>query len=200
MLIFLDRQHVGQISHINSIGAVADLDGDGEKSIHEAEAIWTGYLSMALELQLRQMNYKVIPITDGSYPERHARVNQYAAHYGGQCVYIALHFNAGGGDYGAMFYDHRSGKGADLADQIARSMMTEISSLDSVRKIPASPEDWTKNAYYTIKNVGSPVAICSEPLFIDNAQHQQLFNHEGMSLLAHAMAKGIDNWGRNGAR
>ena len=111
MLIFLDRQHVGQISHINSIGAVADL-----------------------------------------------------------------------------------------ANQIAWSMMTEISSLDSVRKIPATPEDWTKNAYYTIKGVGSPVAICSEPLFIDNAQHQELFNYEGMSLLAHAMAKGIDNWGRNGAR
>ena len=119
MLVILDRQHSGQINHLNSIGAVADLDGDGEKSIHEAEAFWTGYLSMSIELNLRQNDIHVIPISDGSYPERHSRVNEYAARYTGPVVYIALHLNAGGGDYGAMFYDHRSGAGADLADNIA---------------------------------------------------------------------------------
>lgn len=197
MLVFLDRQHVGQVRRLGSLGAIADVDGDGEKQIHEAEAFWTGYLSLALETNLRELGHDVIPLSDGSYAERHARVNQYSAHYGEQCVYLALHLNAGGGDYGAMFYDHRSGRGADLADSIAQSMMNHIRRLPSVRKIAASGADWTKNAYYTIKGVGAAVAICSEPLFIDNETHQKLLNTEGLAQLAWAMAKGIDQWSKN---
>ena len=100
MLVILDRQHSGQINRLTSIGAAADLDGNGEASIHEAEAFWTGYLSMSIELNLRQNDIHVIPISDGSYQERHSRVNDYAARYTGPVVYIALHLNAGGGDYG----------------------------------------------------------------------------------------------------
>ena len=194
MLVFLDRQHVGQVNRLKSLGAIADVDGDGEKKIHEAEAFWTGYLSLALETNLRELGHDVIPLSDGSYAERHARVNQYSAHYGKTCIYLALHLNAGGGDYGAMFYDHRSSRGANLADSIARSMMANIGRIPSVRKIAASPSDWTKNAWYTIKGVGEAVAICSEPLFIDNETHQKLLSTQGLAQLAWAMAKGIDQW------
>ena len=195
MLVILDRQHSGQINRLTSIGAVADIDGDGEKSIHEAEAFYTGYLSMSIELNLRQNDIHVIPISDGSYQERHSRVNDYAARYTGPVVYIALHLNAGGGDYGAMFYDHRSGAGADLSDHIAEAMEANLPEIRTVKKIPASPADWTKNAYYTIKGVGRPVAICSEPLFIDCEQHQQLLTRDGIQRVGFAMALGIKKWG-----
>lgn len=195
MLVILDRQHSGQINRLDSLGAVADLDGSGEASIHEAEAFWTGYLSMSIELNLRQNDIHVIPISDGSYPERHSRVNEYAARYSGPVVYIALHLNAGGGDYGAMFYDHRSGAGADLSDHIAEAMEANLPEIRTVKKIPCSPADWTKNAYYTIKGVGRPVAICSEPLFIDCEQHQQLLTQDGIQRLGFAMAQGIKKWG-----
>ena len=192
--MIIDRQHAGQIRHLDSIGAVADVDGSGTADIHEAEAIWTGYLSLALELELRTHGVKVMPISDGSYAERHARANDYAARYGGACVYLAMHLNAGGGNYGAMFYDHRSAAGADLSDNIASAIENKINELQFVKKIPAGPTDWTKNAYYTIKGVGRPVAICSEPLFIDNKQHQKLLNQQGISRLAAAMCEGILKW------
>lgn len=194
MLVIIDRQHAGQIRHLDSIGAVADVDGNGTAEIHEAEAIWTGYLSLSLELHLRTAGVKVMPISDGSYPERHARANDYAARYSGPCIYLAMHLNAGGGNYGAMFYDHRSAAGADLADYIAASMEYELTEIDTVKKIPCSGSDWTKNAYYTIKGVGRPVAICSEPLFIDNEQHQKLLNEQGIARLAYAMCQGILKW------
>ena len=194
MLVIIDRQHAGQIKHLDSIGAVADVDGNGTAEIHEAEAIWTGYLSLSLELHLRTHGVKVMPISDGSYPERHARANEYAARYNGPCIYLAMHFNAGGGNYGAMFYDHRSAAGADLADYIAASMEAELTEIYTVKKIPCSGADWTKNAYYTIKGVGRPVAICSEPLFIDNEQHQKLLNEQGIARLAYAMCQGILKW------
>jgi len=62
MLVFLDRQHVGQVRRLGSLGAIADVDGDGEKQIHEAEAFWTGYLSLALETNLRELGHDVIPL------------------------------------------------------------------------------------------------------------------------------------------
>src|SRR6056300_635890 len=195
MLVFLDRQHVGQVNRLKSLGAIADVDGDGEKEIHEAEAFWTGYLSLALETNLRELGHDVIPLSDGSYAERHARVNQYSAHYGKTCIYLALHLNAGGGDYGAMFYDHRSSRGADLADNIAEAMEKNLSEIRVVKTIPASPSDWTKNAYYTIKGVNRPVAICSEPLFIDCDAHKVLLTIDGIHRLGAAMALGIKTWG-----
>lgn len=194
MLVILDRQHAGQINRLDSVGAVADVDGNGTKEIHEAEAKWTGLLSLALEFNLRAKGVKVMPISDGSYPERHARANEYAARYGGACVYLALHLNAGGGNYGAMFYDHRSAAGGDLADYIAAEMERDLDEIDVVKKIPCSPSDWTKNAYYTIKDVGRPVALCSEPLFIDNTEHQKLLSEGGIGRLAEAMVNGILKW------
>lgn len=199
MLVFLDRQHVGQIKHLESVGAISDVNNDGVEEIWEAEAIWTGWLSMAIEINLRKFGHSVIPITDGSYSERHARVNNYTQVYqrtnDGPVVYIALHLNAGaGGNYGAFFYDYRSGAGADLSQNIADSMQLEIQEIPSVKTIPATPDNWTKNAYYTIKNVKKPVSICSEPLFIDNETHKTLLNPEGLNRLGYAIARGINNW------
>jgi hypothetical protein len=69
-----------------------------------------------------------------------------------------------------------------------------LDEIDVVKKIPCSPADWTKNAYYTIKDVGRPVALCSEPLFIDNTEHQKLLSEGGIGRLAEAMVNGILKW------
>ena len=78
MLIFIDRQHAGKPKRPSDRGAGQDLDGDGKVSWWEKEAIWTGKLSIELEILLLEMGYDVLPISDGSYQTRHARVNNYA--------------------------------------------------------------------------------------------------------------------------
>jgi N-acetylmuramoyl-L-alanine amidase len=42
--------------------------------------------------------------------------------------------------------------------------------------------------------VGRPVALCSEPLFIDNKEHQKLLSEGGIGRLAEAMVNGILKW------
>lgn len=190
MLIFLDRQHSGKPKRLSDRGAGQDLDGDGVISWEEKEAIWTGKLSIELEILLLEMGYDVLPISDGDYSARHNRVNQYS--YGlPDCIYLALHLNAGGGRYGSFFYHHSSPKGKDLSWQMALSLKESIG-LNDVKSIPCSSRDWTKNAWNTIKGVGRPVAICCEPIFMDT--HKELLTDEGIKKIALGIAQGIQNW------
>ena len=86
-LIALDRQHVGQVGrYITSVGAHKDIDGDGKKQIHEAEAILTARYSLATEIYLRELGHYVIPLSDGTYKERAQRFNQYHAKMGGIAI------------------------------------------------------------------------------------------------------------------
>ena len=61
-LVFLDRQHTGKNNRRRSLGAVGDLDGDGQKDIHEAEAIWTARYLLACEIRLRDLGHDFMPI------------------------------------------------------------------------------------------------------------------------------------------
>jgi hypothetical protein len=197
MIVFIDRQHAGQAKKIDSRGAIHDLNGDGKRTPEEMEAILTGYMAMDLEVELLGLGVKVVPISDGSYKERHARVNEYAKMFAGEkMIYLALHFNAGGGTYGAYFYDHRSEAGKDLAQCICKFADANLGELQSNKFIAASKEDWTKNAFYCIAGVATPVALCLEPAFIDTLAHQQLFTMGGLKRIAHAIACGIVEWGK----
>ncbi len=164
MIVFIDRQHAGQAHRINARGAAVDINGDGKITKDEQEAHWTGYISLMLEMQLLKMGYKVIPISDGKYSERHARVNEYASMFDVPSIYLAMHLNAGGGHYGAMFYDHRSSTGKQLAESICNGLKTSIKSIREFKAIDCRPNDWTKNAFYTIKGVAKPVAMPFVPL------------------------------------
>tara|TARA_Y100001938_G_C8048400_1_gene410238 strand:- start:176 stop:790 length:615 start_codon:yes stop_codon:yes gene_type:complete len=194
-LIALDRQHVGQIGrYITSVGAHKDIDGDGKKQIHEAEAIWTARYSLSTEIYLRELGHYVIPLSDGTYKERAQRFNEYHAKMGGIAIYLALHANAGGGSYGCWFYHHASKKGPELANSIADAMLEIVPEISHQRVKPARPDDWTRNALYTIKHVGAPIAICCEPFFMDNADHKKIINKRGMNDIGLAIAKGLDRW------
>ena len=192
-VIFLDRQHAGKNNRRSSLGAASDLDGDGDKDVHDAEAIWTCRYLLALEIRLRELGYDVIPISDGQYWERHKRCNAYQRD-GELGIYIAAHLNAGVGNgigYGSMFYDYRSKRGKKLADAINAQLKKACPELqDKVKSIAASPENWTKNAFYTIKGVRA-IGICAEPAFIDSQAHRGLFSQSGMRRIGEAMAEGI---------
>jgi len=191
MLIFIDRQHAGKPKRPSDRGAGQDLDGDGKVSWWEKEAIWTGKLAIELEILLLEMGYDVIPLSDGSYQTRHARVNNYAMG-NPDCIYLALHLNAGGGDYGSFFYYHGSIKGKDLAGHMADSLHQYLGGLENARAIPCQADNWTKNAFHTIKGVVRPVAICCEPIFMDT--HKQYLTDDGIKQIALGIAQRIKSW------
>ena len=193
MIVFIDRQHAGKWSKINDRGAGVDLDGDGKTTWEEQEATWTAYLSIMVENNLLAMGFKVIPLSDGSYSERHERVNRYYNKLGPEtAVYLALHLNAGGGNYGSYFYDYRSTQGKSLADHLCQGTSKYVPEVTNWKSVKANPNDWTKNAYYTIKGIGQPVAICCEPIFMDT--HKHLISIGGFSKIALGIAVGLREW------
>ena len=196
MIVFIDRQHAGKPNKLADRGATYDVDGD---STPEREAILTGYIALALEKLLMLNGIDVMPISDGTYTDRHDRVNKYAAmHPDRKCVYLAMHLNAGGGDYGAFFHHHASIAGEKLAFEMAHYLEIGDLGISNVRVLPARPNDWTSNAFNTIKGVQRPVAICCEPLFMDNDKHATNLTFTGFNKIALAMATAIQKWGRNG--
>ena len=196
MIVFIDRQHSGNPKRLESRGAVYDVDGDATP---EREAMITGQIALALEKILLMLEISVIPISDGTYSERHKRVNEYAAMFPDRkCVYLAMHLNAGGGSYGAFFYHHASTSGELLAKYMGHNLELAGVGVAKGKAIPSQSEDWTKNAFYCIKGIGRPVAICCEPCFMDNPDHAKHLNTMGIQKIALAMANGIKQWGENG--
>lgn len=194
MIVFIDRQHAGKPNKLADRGAVVDIDGDATP---EREAMITGQISIELEKVLLLLGVDVVPISDGTYSERHNRVNKYAAMYPNRkTVYLAMHLNAGAGVYGAFFYHHASAQGRQLALHLCTAMM-KAGIVDQAKSIAANPSNWTKNAFYTIKGVGRPVAICCEPLFMDQPAHAKHLTYEGIQGLAMCMANAIVKWGSN---
>ncbi len=192
MIVFIDRQHAGKPKKITDRGAGRDVDQDGNITADEMEAIWTGRLSIELEVKLIDMGFKVMPISDGNYSQRHDRVNEYSNMHPGPWVYLAMHLNSGGGNYGSYFYDYRSTQGQQLATIMATKLKEQLPIIPKTTAIPANPNDWTKNAYYTIRRVKKPVAICCEPFFMDT--HQQLLSIPKIILVATSMALALKEW------
>jgi len=196
-VVYLDRQHSGKPGRkAEDRGASADLDGDGTVSIFEREAMLTARYGLACEAALIEMGHTVIPISDGWYSDRHRRVNQYAGTFpaGTPQVYISLHLNAGGGDYGAVFFDHRSRGGPELAARIATQLRMVAPEINGAKCIAAKPDDWTRAAFGTIGGIMQPLGICFEPCFMDNPAHADLLTREGLSAIGRALASGIDAW------
>lgn len=190
--VFLDRQHAGQIRKPNAYGAFSRL-------VDRYEADMTLDYLAAAERALRKMKVDVINISDGFYSSRHDRVIEYAKQVDGPSVYVAAHLNAGGGDYGALFYDHRSSMGLEASTYIADSLSEMCPELNRVVVKESKPTDWTKNAFATIRGVyaGKPCGICFEPCFVDKEAHIQLLEHAGLERIGDALANGIFQWMEN---
>jgi len=203
MIIALDRQHSGKFHRLRDMGAGGDFNDDGRSDIEEMESIWVGIYLLAAEIQLRKLGHIVFPISHGSYKDRNEAGNAVAAD-----VYVAGHLNAhtggrrpatrNGANYGAVFYDHRSGpgNGRALADAVAAELTLLPALGSNVRVWAAHPDGWTKNAYYTIKHVRRPISLCFEPAFIDYGPHVDAFfsSPDAAAVLGIALANGINNW------
>ena len=193
-VVYLDRQHSGKPGRPADRGAAVDLDGDGKIQRDEQEAALTARYLLACELALLEMGHTVIPISDGGYNERHARVNQYAGTFkaGRTQLYLAGHLNAGGGDYGMLGHDYRSRSGPELASRIARQLRQVAPELNGVKCIEARPDNWTRNMYATISGVTQPIGLCHEPCFMDQPSHADLLTAAGLSTIGRAIAAGVD--------
>ena len=75
MIVFIDRQHAGKPDRLNDRGAIVDVDGD---NVPDMEAILTARIAIQLEQYLMLHGHMVMPISDGTYKQRHERVNEYA--------------------------------------------------------------------------------------------------------------------------
>ena len=191
-IIFIDYQHVGKPSprKVGDRGAGVDIDDDGKIASDEREAYWTRKIGLVIEDKLIRQGADVIPLSDGWYADRHDRVNEYAKLYRGRRqIYLAMHLNAGGGDYSAFFYFPNSSSGKELAEYLSEAIK-EHCGIKRNKVWAATPEDW-KNPYNTIKGVGSPIAICCEPIFMDSPKHKHLLSEAGVELISDAFVEAL---------
>lgn len=193
-VVILSRDHVGKPGH-HDMGATFDLNKNKVIEITEQEAMLTGYIALAAEQRLRELGHAVIPISDGWYYQRHSRANTHAMEFPGEkSVYVALHLNAGGGDYGSVFHHYSSKPGRIMADYIADELSTECPELTRTKVWGAAPGGTWDNAWNTIRGVGKPIALVYEPAFMDNPDHAPLFKPGGLVRLGCALADGIARW------
>lgn len=199
MLVILDRQHGYKEGTKWLSGACADIDGDGVKEDWEQEARLTYRYIQYAAGYLYERGHSVLIIDSGRYINRHGKANMRAKHYDGKAAYVACHLNAGGGDYSLVLHDARSAGGEALA-RCLRSKLKVLFPEYRDRKVRAcGPDSWA-NAYATITGIYSGPrnisAVCYEPLFMDNVDHQQILNDEdGIRMLGEALAKGCLAWG-----
>ena len=198
MPLILDRQHVGKGGkRRNDVGAALDLDGDGDIDRDEEESYLTeGYIQGATLAMCEPGRYIPSPVlTLGPYSERHRLSNELAL----RCTtlpfaYVACHVNAGGGDFGLILHDHRSTGGKRLALAIAARLSAACPELSEVQVKACCPDDWTRNAYSTIRGIydgpSNIAGVCFEPGFIDCPAHAPLWKPDGLRRIGDALGDG----------
>ena len=189
-LVVLDRQHTGKPHNMKDTGAYSRV-------VEKHEAHMVAQYLLEAEITLRELGHVVMPISDGRYSDRHRRANAVFKHYNGPCIYMSGHLNAGGGSYGALFFDERSTMGKQASAFIATELQGLLGEAP-VKCLGATPDDWTKNAYNTISGVwsGKGCGICLEPFFLDDAQAKELMSPEGLLEVGVAIAHGVDVWAK----
>jgi hypothetical protein len=200
MHVFLDRQHFGKPSpNDKDRGVAVDLDGDGD--VDSQEALLTPRYIAACKAHLESLGHTVTLIDQGTYPDRHAQVCALAKALPASerpAAYVACHLNAGGGEYGLVVHDGRSSGGKRMADRVRGALRAEFTpaELATVRVEAGTPDDWTRNAYYTVKGIYAGPAhlagICYEPVFVDT--HRGLLSPANLDRMGVALAKGLMAW------
>ena len=133
-------------------------------------------------------------LSDGEYQAQWARADQYQAG-----VYLNGHVNAGGGDRGELFYDHRSTRGQALAEHVAAALGALVPWPCYAR--PCRPDtngqprdaDYSE-AFHCITGVKA-VALCVEPYFLDGPR--RVWFLANLNLIGQGLARGVDAWVRS---
>jgi len=124
------------------------------------------------------------------YPARRRDAAQRGAE-----AYLALHTNAGGGDYALVL--HGDGlEAADLARRVADALRAAWPGLRVLAE-PAGPPRWSEATRALLRVTGVP-AVLVEPGFIDTPGHAAMWTREGLERTGIAVAEGVLRWQRGG--
>ncbi len=192
MIIALDQQHVNQRSRPHDVGAV--LKRVGRADIREVDL--TGlYVTLARQYLL-DAGHTVFTGFFGTYARRHKLVNAF-----NPTLYIACHFNSGGGRYSLTKVQPHAGTGtfqlaACLADACRRRLGLKKA---SVRRFQNDSSGKAERGYSTIRRIGRPMAILLEPAFLRDPvlklkTASALSIHGLMESIAWAICDGIKQW------
>lgn len=184
MLIALDIGHRGKPSRLRDRGVVRD-------GVEETD-LTTRYAVVA-DRELRRLGHECILLGDGEYADRWARADGYGA-----AVYAQLHVNAGGGDRGEVFYDHRSSRGAKLAQAVAVELSRTWPWPSSAKACRPDTNNVARDgdyseAYNCIRGVKA-VAVVLEPYFIDGPRAARFLVEAEYAGVA--LARGIHAWSK----
>lgn len=175
----IDTQHAGKPSPSER------RDRGGQ--LGDRTEVWaTRRYGLALAEALEAAGHEVVMISDGAYPDRHARVNAMRP-----TAYLALHLDAGlagRGDRGAVFHWPGSAKGLPLARSIAASVSVVTPWEVSARS--ADPKVY-ENARACMAGVQCP-GLVLEPGFMDGAIGRTwLLDENNLARLGRAIAGGL---------
>jgi N-acetylmuramoyl-L-alanine amidase len=167
--------------------------GAAFEGVEEASVV-RRYLD-AMDHELRRLGHTVVLLGDGEYADQWARADGYGAG-----VYLNAHVNAGKGDRGLVFYDHRSARGKALAESLAAELNRVLPWVTTAH--PCRPDsngvprdgDFSE-AFSCIRGVKAP-AVCLEPYFLDGPRRVEFL--ACLDQAGVAVASGVDIWARTG--
>ena len=147
----------------------------------------------AADKELRALGHTVVLLSDGEYSAQWTRADQYKSN-----VYLNCHVNAGAGDRGELFYDHRSIRGKALADAVAAELGRLVpwccfgrACRPDTNGIPRDGD--YSEAFGCISGVKA-VALCVEPYFIDGPRRAWFLAN--LDAIGRGLARGVHAWNR----
>jgi hypothetical protein len=193
-------------------GAWADLDRDGIRELHEQEANITPLHGDACIAALAESNVQTARCNYGDGPRFTTYASAWAwiglrstafrvANPGGRTAVLALHCNAGGGAYGAVFHVKGSTLGAVLGGALVAELRRLPETRGNVRDLPAyddrpgPPKPWLYRAASALRGVSSTPAYCFaalvEPGFLDTPAHAALWTPDGAKRIGESYARAL---------
>jgi hypothetical protein len=165
--------------------------GAAFEGVEEASVV-RRYLD-AMDHELRRLGHSVVLLGDGEYADQWARADGYGAG-----VYINAHVNAGKGDRGLVFFDHRSLRGKALAEALAGELSKALPWPTEARACRPDtngvPRDGDfSEAFSCIRGVKAP-AVCLEPYFLDGPRRADFLSR--LPDVGSAVANGIAGWAK----
>ena len=184
MILAATIGHAGRPSRWSDRGAA--FEGSEEVSVVRR------YLD-AFDREARALGHTVVLLSDGEYASQWARADLYTA-----SVYLNCHVNAGGGDRGELFYDHRSTSGKLLAGFVAGELGAVVPWPCFARMCQPDSNGVARDGDYAeafacISGVKA-VALCVEPYFLDGPRRGWFLGQ--LDTVGRALARGVDAWSR----
>lgn len=200
--LILDVQHVGRRGRTDR-GAVWP---PGSARHEDFEAARVLHYVAAATRRAHERGAPCVVLTQGSYPARHAYVDDFARRAGpgggaaNTWLYVACHLNVmpnGGGRFGLVAHDSRSALGRRFATGVAQALRDgPYRELPDVRLRAIGPaeaqEAWQRNVLSTYAGIWSAPAnvagICYEPAHLDD--EALALDPDGLASLGRALVDG----------